>query len=331
MHIPDGFLDPKVALSTAGLSVVGLGAAVRNARLRLPPRKIPLMGLSAAFIFAAQMLNFPVAGGTSGHLIGGVLASVLLGPGAAVLVLTAVLIVQCFVFADGGILALGANVFNMGIVSSVGGYFVYRVVWKFLPGERGRLAAIAFASWCATVLAAVVCAGQLALSHTVRWSLAFPAMANVHMLIGVGEALLTTMIIYAISQARPDLLEHPSAIASTATATASRRNDYLIYGGLLALGLAAFVAPFACPWPDGLDRVAESLGFKNHEGATRAIRSPMADYHLPGVASASVATAIAGVIGTLIVFGLALLLARVLIPKKAATAGLVESAPAAAT
>src|SRR5689334_8604134 len=119
MHIPDGFLDAKVALGAGALSALGVGAAVRNARLRLPPRKIPLMGLSAAFIFAAQMLNFPVAGGTSGHLIGGVLASVLLGPSAAVLVLTAVLMVQCFVFADGGILALGANVFNMGIVSSV--------------------------------------------------------------------------------------------------------------------------------------------------------------------------------------------------------------------
>jgi len=138
MHIPDGFLDPKVALGTAGLSVVCLGAAVRNARLRLPPRKIPLMGLSAAFIFAAQMLNFPVAGGTSGHLIGGVLASVLLGPSAAVIVLTSVLIVESFVFADGGILALGRTSSIWGIVSSVGGYFVYRAVWKILPGERGR-------------------------------------------------------------------------------------------------------------------------------------------------------------------------------------------------
>src|SRR2546422_7604656 len=119
MHIPDGFLDPKTALASGALSAVGLTIALRDARRRLPARKVPLMGLSAAFVFAAQMLNFPVAAGTSGHLIGGVLAAVLLGPSAAAVVLTSVLIVQCFVFGDGGVLALGANVFNMGIVSAV--------------------------------------------------------------------------------------------------------------------------------------------------------------------------------------------------------------------
>jgi cobalt/nickel transport system permease protein len=174
------------------------------------------------------------------------------------------------------------------------------------------MAAIAFASWFATVLASIVCAGQLALSHTVHWALAFPAMANVHMLIGIGEAVLTTMVVYAISQARPDLLETPGVDVTPIT----RRNDYLVYGGLLALGLGAFVAPFACPWPDGLDRVAKSLGFQDHEAATRLIRSPIPDYHLPGISSASMATAIAGVIGTLIVFALALLFARILVPKK---------------
>src|SRR6185437_9282303 len=143
MHIPDGFLSARVAGAAAVLSAVGVGMAVRNTRARFPQRKIPLMGLSAAFIFAAQMLNFPVAGGTSGHLIGGVLASVLLGPAAAVLVLTSVLIVQCFVFADGGILALGANIFNMGIVCSVGGYFVYSLVRQFISGDRGRLVGVA--------------------------------------------------------------------------------------------------------------------------------------------------------------------------------------------
>src|SRR5512143_477384 len=128
MHIPDGFLDAKTAIATGGLALAGLGVALRQARLSLPPRRVPLLGLSAAFIFAAQMLNFPVAGGTSGHLIGGVLAAVLLGPSAAVLVLTCVLVVQCLMFADGGLLALGANVFNMGLASVVGGYLVYRLL-----------------------------------------------------------------------------------------------------------------------------------------------------------------------------------------------------------
>src|SRR5512143_666441 len=126
MHIPDGFLDAKTAIATGGLALAGLGVALRQARLSLPPRRVPLLGLAAAFVFAAQMLNFPVAGGTSGHLVGGVLACVLLGPSAAVLALTSVLIVQCLLFADGGVLALGANVFNMAIVGSVAGYGIYR-------------------------------------------------------------------------------------------------------------------------------------------------------------------------------------------------------------
>src|ERR1700730_4581681 len=115
MHVPDGFLDAKTALISGSVSVVGVGYSLRELRKHLPPRKVPLMGLSAAFVFAAQMLNFPVAGGTSGHLLGGVLTAVLLGPSAAILVLTAVLVVQCLLFADGGLLALGANVLNMGI------------------------------------------------------------------------------------------------------------------------------------------------------------------------------------------------------------------------
>src|SRR5271154_4130725 len=126
MHIPDGFLDPKVAISSGILSAAGIALAARRARIELPARRVPLMGLAAAFVFAAQTLNFPVAGGTSGHLIGAVLCSVLLGPSAAILVVSSVLIVQCLAFGDGGVLALGANIFNMAIVSSVGGYAIYR-------------------------------------------------------------------------------------------------------------------------------------------------------------------------------------------------------------
>src|SRR5512147_218372 len=137
MHIPDGFLDAKTALATGALAAAGLGLALRDARRSLPPRKVPLMGLSAAFIFAAQMLNFPVAGGTSGHLVGAVLASVLLGPSAAIVVMTAVLLIQCLLFADGGLLALGANLFNMAIVAVLGGHAVYRAVRRVLPDRRG--------------------------------------------------------------------------------------------------------------------------------------------------------------------------------------------------
>jgi len=309
MHIPDGFLSLKVAAATGVLAAAGLAISVRNTRKRLPARRVPLMGLSAAFIFAAQMLNFPVAGGTSGHLIGGVLASVLLGPSAAILVLTAVLIVQAFVFADGGVLALGANVFNMAIVSSVGGYFVYRAVWRVLPSLRGRLTAIAFASWCATVLAAIVCAGELTFSGATTWSVSLAAMAVVHMIIGVGEAVITTLVVFAIWQVRPELLSDDNA-----PRVPGAYREFIAYGLLIALGLAAFVAPFACTWPDGLESVAGSLGLKPHESGL-ILTSPLANYHLPGVNSAAVATAIVGIVGTVIAFLLGLVLARILVPR----------------
>ena len=138
MHIPDGFLDLKTSLAADALSVGALTLALRDARRTLPPRRVPLLGLAAAFIFAGQMLNFPVAGGTSGHLVGSVLAAALLGPGAAVIALTAVLVVQCFVFADGGVLALGANIFNMGVIGALVGYALYRLVYRQLGGRVAR-------------------------------------------------------------------------------------------------------------------------------------------------------------------------------------------------
>jgi len=141
MHIPDGFLDAKTLALTGALSAGGLAVAARQVNRTLPRNKIPLMGLGAAFVFAAQMLNFPVAGGTSGHLLGGVLAAVLLGPGAAAIVIACVLLVQALLFSDGGVLALGANIFNMAFIGAMVGYTIYRVVFRFLPGLRGRIAA----------------------------------------------------------------------------------------------------------------------------------------------------------------------------------------------
>lgn len=315
MHIPDGFLDGRTALIAGGISAVAVGVALRQARRHLPRHRVPLMGLSAAFIFAAQMLNFPVLGGTSGHLIGAVLAAVLLGPAAALIVITAVLIVQCLMFADGGVLALGANVLNMGLIGAVGGGWVYRLMHRMLPGRRGQLAAIAFASWCATLAAAIVCAAQLAIAGAVSASAAFPAMAGIHMLIGVGEALITTLILAAISQVRPELL-NPRALASS---PAAPRGDVAL-GLLAALVLVVFVAPFASPWPDGLEHVAERLGFAHLAAPEPLVASPMPDYLFPGITSAGLATVLAGLVGTLVMFLLALALARALTPSRPALA-----------
>ena len=309
MHIPDGFLDAKTVLVTGALSVAGVGLALRQVRKELPPRRVPLLGLSAAFLFAAQMVNFPVAGGTSGHLLGGVLVAALLGPAAGVVVLTTVLIVQCFLFADGGVTALGANVFNMALVGTVGGWAIYRTVSRCLPGVRGQVAAVAFAGWCSTVLAALGCAGQLAWSGTVQWSVAVTAMAGIHMLIGLGEGLIGALVFLAITRTRPELVSSPGENPAP-----SRIGGVVGFGLVVSIGLAVFVAPFACPWPDGLERVAAKLGFE-HKAGGAILPAPLADYALPGCKSPVVATAVAGAAGALVVFGLALLLSRALVPK----------------
>ena len=166
---------------------------------------MPLLGLAAAFLFAAQMVNFPVAGGTSGHLLGSVLVAALLGPSAAVVVVATVLIVQCLLFADGGLSALGSNLFDMGILSTAGGYLVYRTLVRHLRGLRGQVAAIAFAGWFSVVLASVGCAGQLAWSGTVALTTGLPVMAALHMLIGLGEGLISALVFLAIHRVRPEL------------------------------------------------------------------------------------------------------------------------------
>jgi cobalt/nickel transport system permease protein len=320
MHVPDGLLDLKTASATAVLSLSALTAALRRLRLGLPRRRIPLMGLTAAFLFAAQMLNFPVAGGTSGHLLGAVLASVLLGPSAAVVVMTAVLLTQCLLFADGGLLALGANVFNMAIVGVLGGYAVYKSISRVLTGRRGLLVAAAFASWFSTVLASLCCATELAWSGVAPWGLVFPAMATVHMLIGLGEAAITTLVIAAIMRVRPDLVD-PAQPAATPSAS----RVMMAWGLATTFGLLLFAAPFASSWPDGLERVGESLGFAGRAAAGPAVPAPMAEYRLPGLGSATAATSAAGFVGTLVAFALAYVLAAALAPRAPA-----EKAPGSA-
>jgi cobalt/nickel transport system permease protein len=308
MHIPDGFLNGKTSLTTALLAGTAIGVALWRTR-RMPARKVPLLGLSAAFVFSAQMLNFPIPGGTSGHLLGGVLTAILLGPSAAILVLLSVLLIQCLLFADGGLIALGANVLNMGVIDSVVGYYIYRAVLNLLPGERGRITAVAFGAWCGAVVASVVCAGELAVSGAAPARVVFPAMLNVHMVIAVGEALITALVIAGIGQHRPALLDQKNDPGERAGGIW----EFVGYGMIIATALATFIAPFASKLPDGLDHVAAVLGFGGRSIA--AIRSPIADYHFPGLTSLKFATAIAGLAGTIIAFAAALVLGRWLVPR----------------
>lgn len=306
MHIPDGFLDAKTVAVTWVLGAGGVALAARHAGTAMPRERVPLVGLAAAFVFAAQMLNFPVAGGTSGHLLGGVLVAALLGPGAAVVVLAAVLVLQCFLFADGGVTALGANAVNMALVGTLGGWGIFRALSAILPGKAGRRVGVAVGSWASVVLGATTCAGQLAWSGTAPWKLVFPAMAGIHALIGIGEAVIATMVYSAVLRARPELAE-----LDTETGGTRPTAPLATLGLAFTLALALFVAPFACPWPDGLEKMAAALGFE-HRTAQPLLASPIPDYAFPGITSGHAATAVAGVLGTLILFGAGAFLARLL-------------------
>ena len=208
MHIPDGFLNIATAVTTYVVSAGGIGNAVRMTNRRLGERHVPLMGILAAFIFAAQMLNFPVAGGTSGHVIGAALAAILVGPWAAALIMSAVLIAQCLIFQDGGLLALGANLFNMGFIASFGGYYVYRLVMAATgSSRRGQLVGGFAAGWFSVFLASIFCAIELILSGVSPLRVALPAMAGIHALIGIGEGLITLAVLRLVLATRADLLQ----------------------------------------------------------------------------------------------------------------------------
>ncbi len=208
MHIPDGFLNAPAVAATCVVSAGAVALAVRQVSKKLGEKQVPLMGVTAAFIFAAQMLNFPIAGGTSGHFVGAVFAAILLGPWAACLIMTSVLLLQCFIFQDGGILALGANILNMGIIAPFVGYFVYRGIAGLMRGSRGGMLAGSFiGAWASVFLAATACAVELWASGSSPLSVAFPAMAGWHAIIGVGEGLITAAALSLVLATRGDLVE----------------------------------------------------------------------------------------------------------------------------
>jgi cobalt/nickel transport system permease protein len=207
MHIPDGFLAPEVAAACAVPAIGAVGYGLRRASRELDERRVPLLGVTAAFVFAAQMLNFPVAGGTSGHFLGAALAAILLGPWLAGLVLAVVLAVQSFVFADGGVTALGANILNMGVIGAlvVGGLMVG--AQRVLPQRRGAFLAVAgVGAWLAVMAGATATAVELAISGTVPLGTVLPAMLGVHTVIGIGEAVITVAAVSAVMSTRPDVV-----------------------------------------------------------------------------------------------------------------------------
>lgn len=209
MHIPDGFIDVPTALGFFAAAVLIAAVALRGTRSTLDDKTAPLAGLAAVFIFAVQMLNFPVAAGTSGHLMGGALAAILVGPSAAILAVLVVLVVQAIVFHDGGLIALGLNIFNISIVAALSAWVVFVALSKFLPKNRlGLLTATAIAAFISVPLSAVGFVAQYAIGGTTTLDLAAvtTAMISVHVLIGLGEAAITVLTVGAVLSVRPDLV-----------------------------------------------------------------------------------------------------------------------------
>ncbi|MFB7938095.1 energy-coupling factor ABC transporter permease [Streptomyces sp. NPDC056049] len=320
MHVPDGFINAPVS-AVAGVAAAGAVAlSLRGARKELGEKAAPLAGLVAAFVFAVQMLNFPVAAGTSGHLLGGALAAILVGPWTGVLCIAVVLLMQGVLFADGGLTALGVNIVVMGVVTVVVAHFLFRGLRTVLPRTRGGVTAAAFVAALVSVPAS---AAAFTLLYAVGGTTHVPigkvltAMLGVHVLIGIGEAAITALTVGAVLAVRPDLvygargLTAPlklrvdgelvdAAPAEDAPATAPGSPRKVWIGGVVtALVLAGVVSFYASQSPDGLEKVAADQGIdaKAEEYEHATADSPLADYGVEGIESTRLSGGLAGVIG----------------------------------
>lgn len=297
MHIPDGFLSVTISIVFWIISIAVIAYSLKRVNKELGERQVPLMGVLAAAIFAGQMLNFTVAGGTSGHLVGAALATILLGPWAAILVMTSVVSVQALIFQDGGLLALGANIFNMGLIGVAVSYTVFSTIRK-LAGDKpwGLFVGGFSAAWLSIEIAALAAALQLALSGTSPANIAVPAMGGIHALIGIGEGLITVGALAFLHATRRDLIEQSEKQATGGVLV-------WVTGLMIAIGLA-IASPLASSHPDGLEWVAKQKGFL--DAARGPLYNIIPHYVFPGISNQALATIVAGILGTLLVFGVAL-------------------------
>ncbi len=302
MHAPDGFLEPPVALVTALLSSAVVGGALRATSKDLGDRHVPVAGVTAAFVFAAQMVNFPVASGTTGHLLGGALAAILLGPWAGAAVVTVVVVAQGLLFADGGVTALGYNTLNMAVVPAFGGWALFRVFRTLLPTHAGGVVGAAgLAAGASVVLSAMAFSLEwlFGASAPVAFDTVFSAVVGVHVFIGIGEGVITAAVVSAVLVSRPDLVEGARDLE---TRVASGRDTvglrpFAIAAVLVALVLAVVVGQFSAEGPDGLESAAEDAGFEESASEHALSGSVFADYAVRGISNEPLSLAIAGATG----------------------------------
>jgi cobalt/nickel transport system permease protein len=315
MHIRDGILSPEVCLAAGALAAGAVGYSLRRMRTDLDDRAVPLTGMMAAVVFAGQMVNFPLFGlPVSGHLLGGVLAAAVVGPWAGCVALSVVLIVQAVLFADGGLISLGANILNMAVVGCWGGYALFATIRKSCgPSPRVAVFAAVIAAYVSVLAAAALFCAQFALSsQRAPFDLAQLTwwMVLFHALIGIGEAAITGAVLSFVWSRRPELLSPPEP--GTAW---SRSGRFAAAGAVMACAVAAVLSPWASEWPDGLEAVGERIGF-NDLGIDRAW--VLSDYAVPlpaGWEAWSVSAA--GVLGTLAVLAIGWLLSLRLTPAAA--------------
>ncbi|CAM5534759.1 Cobalt ABC transporter permease OS=Streptomyces tendae OX=1932 GN=GUR47_27515 PE=4 SV=1 [Streptomyces tendae] len=320
MHVPDGFINAPTSAVTGVVAAGAIAVSLRGARRELDERTAPLAGLVAAFIFAVQMLNFPVAAGTSGHLLGGALAAILVGPCTGVLCVSVVLLMQGILFADGGLTALGVNITDMAIVTTVVAYALFRGLVKVLPRTRRSVTVASFVAALVSVPAAALAFTLLYwIGGTTDVSIGkvATAMIGVHVLIGIGEAAITALTVGAVIAVRPDLVygarglrqrlklrvngelvDAPSGAAPAPAPVAARSHRKVWITGLVAsLVLAGFVSFYASADPDGLEKVASDKGIDKKAEEHAAADSPLADYGVKDITDARVSGGLAGVIG----------------------------------
>jgi cobalt/nickel transport system permease protein len=298
-HIPDGFLSGTVMVGTAIASGAALAVAARRSRRDLAEREAPILGAATAFVFASQMLNFPVGAGTSVHLLGGVLVGAIVGPWSGMLVLFAVLLVQALLFQDGGIASLGANTLNLSIISVGGGVLLYRWFLALVGvGDRRRVGAVAVAAFLSTVLVGVAVAAELAASGTIPIKPALVVVGGGHLFVGLIEAVLTGAILATVLRVRPELV--------TLSAGARPVSRPLAFGVAGVAALLAMAAGYvASTRPDVLEAAASRLGFTQRE--TAVLATPFGDYGAPAGGPWA-----AGLIGVVVVFRVGWVVVRLL-------------------
>ncbi len=309
MHIPDGFLNGATSAGTAVVAAGGLGYSIRRAGAYLQESRIALTGLVAAFIFALQMLNFPVAAGTSGHLLGGALAVILVGPWLGITAVGVVVIIQALLFADGGISALGSNILNMALVTGLVGWYLFRLLYRVLPKSWVSLLVSVFSAALVSVVAsaiAFVVEYGVGGRGNVELSTVFAAMVGVHFLVGIGEGVISAATVAAVGSSRPELIAGVEGLDLGDREKKPVRAGiwgFAAAGLVVAALLVLVVAPLASSEPDALERVAIDQGFIESAEDHAVAGSPLADYGVSGVEDEETGTRVAGLVGVLVTFG----------------------------